>query len=745
MSARGHNSSAPTGPNEKARGNAPGHVTMMDQALKGRDKCAWTTVCLALSGLGFFVRRYPGRGPGLSHYAPLGLLVLLVMCFTLTLHAADKPDSRVVARHGLKVRVAGASDDAWKTMRGIVDLQLSLVNDSAPTPPLADDLAFFIRKEYLKLGYPAAQVAWDIAGDEIVLTATEGDAESIGETTFTGTEAATQEEMRDYLLSPTKERRGPLGRNAPLVEAEIASGAGLVERLLESRGFLSALVSEPEFIRNAGKPTDIRIAITEGPQSLFGEVYINGTLPSEAEPVRMEATALKGQPYSEVRMEEMRGKVQSKCQAAGHFKAKVTASSRPNKNGGAVPVILAVEPGPVYFVSKVNVSEEFSKGAQRIINAGFRPAEEKQWDTADLELMQRRIMDSGVFSLMEVNPANVLEREARLDLAVSGKETQRRTLGVFGGYETLKGAILGVEWRHVNFADTGNTLRLRVGYEAEGYEGSVRWIDPAILNSAWTSDTELSAQTVSLYDYTHNSVRLRSALSRQYSKSLAVSVHGYISSDTASSSALTPEELGPSSYSQMAFGGTVSYDRRDSPILPRKGWMTSLSLETGMADISYLRTDFRISYYRPITSHFRFAANWQAASIATSGGAESLPIDARLFNGGASTVRSFPERELGPISASGTPLGGTLMHAANIEFSYEVMDSLEVAVFADAGSLSRADDTLFAVPQDLRYAVGMGVRYMLPVGPLRVDYGFNPDKRAGEPAGALHITFGFAF
>ena len=673
----------------------------------------------------------------------LGWLLLLA---ALPLRAAEKArDSRLVERHGLKVRVSGASDDVWKMMRGIVELQLSLVNDSAPAPPLADDLAFFIRKEYLKLGYPAADVSWDIAGDEIILTATEGAAETIGESKFTGTDAATEEEMRDYLLSPTKERRGSLGKNAPLVESEIKGGAGLVERLLESRGYLSAVVSEPEFIRVEGKPTDIHLVITEGPRSLFGDVYINGTLPAEAEAVRLEATALKGEPYSEVRMEEMRGKVEAKCQAEGHFKAKVTAGAKPGKGGGAVPVVLAVEPGPVFFVSKVNVAEEFSKGAQRIINAGFRPAEGEQWDTSNLELMQRRIMDSGVFSIMEVNPANVLEQQALLDLAVTGRESPRRTLGVFGGYETLKGPILGVEWRHVNFANTGNTFRARLGYEAGGFEGSLRWIDPAIFNSAYTSDTELSAQTVSLYDYTHNSLRLRSALSRQYSKALAVSVHGYVSTDTASSDTLTAAELGPASYSQMALGGTVSYDRRDSPILPRKGWMTSLSLEAGMADISYLRTDVRLSYYLPITDSFRFAANWQAASITTGSGVQSLPIDARIFNGGASTVRSFPERELGPISASGTPLGGTLMHAANIEFSYEVIDNLEVAVFADAGSLSTTDDQLFAMPNDLRYAVGVGARYMLPVGPLRVDYGYNPDKRAGEPGGALHITFGFAF
>ncbi len=674
------------------------------------------------------------------------LLLVMWLAIMAQLVAAEKPsESRMVERHGLKVRVDGAADDVWKTMRSIVELQLSLVEDKAPTPPLADDLAFFIRKEYLKLGYPAAQVTWDIAGDVAVLTAVEGEPETIGEATFTGTGVATPEEMREYLLSPTKERRGSLGKNAPLVEAEILDGAGLVERLIQSRGYLSATVSEPVFMRSPGKPTNVSVAIKEGPRSLFGEVHINGTLPADAESARVDAAALHGEPFSEVRMEELRAKVEGKCQAAGYFKAKVTAGARPAKSGGAVQVVLAVETGQRYFVSKVHAAEEFSRGAQRIINAGFHPAEGRVWSTPDLELMQRRVMDSGVFSMLEVEPVNIIEQQAMLDLMMSGKEAPRRTLGVFGGYETLKGAILGVEWRHVNFADTGNTVRLRAGYEAGGFEGGVRWIDPAIFNTTYTSDTELSAQTVSLYDYTHNSLKLRSSLSRQFDRHLAASVYGLVSTDTASSGELTAGELGPDSYNMMAFGGTVSYDRRESPILPHRGWIASLAFEAGMADISYLRTDMRLSYYRPITDKFRFAVNFQASAISAPDGVERLPIDSRLFNGGASTVRSFPERELGPLSESGTPLGGTLMHAANIEFSYEVMENLEIAVFADAGSLSRTEDQIFAMPDDLRYAVGLGVRYALPVGPLRVDYGFNPDARAGEPGGALHVTFGFAF
>ena len=65
------------------------------------------------------------------------------------------------------------------------------------------------------------------------------------------------------------------------------------------------------------------------------------------------------------------------------------------------------------------------------------------------------------------------------------------------------------------------------------------------------------------------------------------------------------------------------------------------------------------------------------------------------------------------------------------------------AVFFDAGNLlPKVEDAGFS---DLRYAVGFGLRYGLPIGPLRIDYGINPDPQEDDPFGAFHFSFGFAF
>jgi outer membrane protein assembly factor BamA len=162
-------------------------------------------------------------------------------------------------------------------------------------------------------------------------------------------------------------------------------------------------------------------------------------------------------------------------------------------------------------------------------------------------------------------------------------------------------------------------------------------------------------------------------------------------------------------------------------------------------NVSFMRTDIRGAWYKPLTSKLRFATGAELSNIMGAAASE-IPIDSRVFNGGPNSVRSFAQRELGPVTPGGTPLGGTSALFASAEFSYEIISNLEFAVFADAGSLGRGSNSSpLSYSSDFRYGVGAGLRYLLPFGPIRIDYGHNPNKRTGEGSGMLHVTVGFAF
>ncbi len=186
-------------------------------------------------------------------------------------------------------------------------------------------------------------------------------------------------------------------------------------------------------------------------------------------------------------------------------------------------------------------------------------------------------------------------------------------------------------------------------------------------------------------------------------------------------------------------------------MLARKGWLLELAAEGGWIDggdgddVTFARGEIGAAWHHPLGERWRLSLGARSRVLLTASEVTEVPIDLRVFNGGANSVRSFAERELGPMSAKGdTPLGGLASHVASAEISWEAVRNLELAAFADAGSLGE-DASTFIDIDDLRYALGLGLRYRLPVGPLRVDYGINPDRRDGEAFGAFHVTFGFAF
>jgi outer membrane translocation and assembly module TamA len=106
-------------------------------------------------------------------------------------------------------------------------------------------------------------------------------------------------------------------------------------------------------------------------------------------------------------------------------------------------------------------------------------------------------------------------------------------------------------------------------------------------------------------------------------------------------------------------------------------------------------------------------------------------------------VRSFGYRDLGPHDRKGHPIGGEFFTVFNVEYTFPIFGELQGAVFTDAGNLLPTSEEPGL--DDMRYAVGVGLRYKLPVGPIRLDYGVNPDSRDDEDSGAFPPRYRFAF
>ncbi|MEZ0275814.1 MAG: POTRA domain-containing protein, partial [Roseimicrobium sp.] len=385
-----------------------------------------------------------------------------------------------VQLQGLSVRADGVSPTNVDDVKTVLEEQLSLAGDTSMSEPLADDLAFFLRQRFLDLGYPEATVAWTVEGGAAVLKVVEGPRYTVGNITFEGNTSQKEEDLRAYLLRPTHEKLGRNDANPPLVEADIEKGAEMVQRYFQAQGYLNAVVLPPVFtMRRETKTQDILVKITEGPRYDIGQVSVIGDWEAQRKEVNEAIEGMTGQPFSEVKIEDVRKQLVGIFQQRGYFSANVIATADPTKvRGGPVPVVYQVIPGNLFRIAGISVAPGFSKGAERVVRASFKRSVNKVYSPADLEVMHKQALQSDVFSRLDVTPKKMTDDTITLEL--TGEEGPTRTRAAYVGYETFKGPIVGGELRKVNLFDSGRAGQLKAEWSGVGITGAARLTDPAV-------------------------------------------------------------------------------------------------------------------------------------------------------------------------------------------------------------------------------------------------------------------------
>ncbi|MBF0473164.1 MAG: BamA/TamA family outer membrane protein, partial [Nitrospirae bacterium] len=147
--------------------------------------------------------------------------------------------------------------------------------------------------------------------------------------------------------------------------------------------------------------------------------------------------------------------------------------------------------------------------------------------------------------------------------------------------------------------------------------------------------------------------------------------------------------------------------------------------------------------YIGITNFLTFAFSLRSGAAFGLAQTTDLPLIERFFLGGMNTVRGFQQDQVGPKAANGTPIGGNFFCLSNVETRFDIASGFGAVLFFDIGNVwLNVTDVDFT---ELRKSAGIGVRYMTPVGPFRLDYGFKLDRRQGESPGEFHFNLGYAF
>ena len=383
-------------------------------------------------------------------------------------------------------------------------------------------------------------------------------------------------------------------------------------------------------------------------------------------------------------------------------------------------------------------------------------------------------MQTGQFNLLQIKPVPVDGHLLRLD--ISAEEAKSKEFGFWGGFDTYEGALAGVQVGDRDLFGYGRPLTATIEVSQRSYRGDILYQDPFFFDTDFVFTARLSAFTFDYDGYTKFELGGRFELSREITKYDKASLTFSARRVDITHSEIRPAFLlGPTTnYLVNTIGLTNTLDMRESPYVNPRGFLVGNTFDVASSalgsDIEFIRSTMRVGYYlpfgpKPLTpgvvedqpagsplhrwfrqSSIAFGARAGVINSLTETGSDeatAIPIDERFFNGGATTVRSFAERDLGPHDNHGHPVGGEFFTVFNVEYTFPIFGELQGAVFTDAGNLLPTSEDIGL--NDMRYAIGAGLRYKLPVGPIRLDYGVNPDPHEFEDFGAFHFSFGFAF
>ena len=662
------------------------------------------------------------------------------------------------------VEIAGAKSFKEKELLSQLKEQISSIGELGLTAARADDAAFFLELFYRKNGFSQVNVRYAMpGGNRLRLEIDEGPRTTIGNVNFVGNENLATDKLFEFFVGPTRERFSKAEKKLPYVKSDLDEGVDLVRRLYISEGFLNVIVQAPKVDPRSDDLVDLTVAVVEHHRYSFGEITFAGSTVYPAEELRAQMADILNQPYTDRRVADIPRRLQAYYKARGYYSAKVDAVGNPQPDGGGhVPVRVTVSTGPIFYFDGVTVS-----GTRHLrpsfLKKRFGSLSGKKYSPDVLDEKFREMMKTGLFNVLQVKPEPLPDNTLRLDLAI--EEAKSKEFGFSLGYGTYAGAIVGASYRDRDLFGYGRTVTTSVEYSTRGYKGEILYEDPWIFDSDYSFKLHLYALTFDFDGYSKLEVGERVDLTRKLTKQYefgAVLMQRHVEVTSAD---IPNEFLGPTSYYVNSIGFTQTIDLRKSPLVSPRGVVIDNTFDyaTGAlgSDLEFVRATARVSYYLPFapekkTVEINPRADEQESKLlhwfSQSGlafGARvgvisgvGIPIDERFFNGGSNSVRSFGERDLGP-HFDGDPLGGEFFSVYNIEYTFPIFGELQGAVFIDAGNLlPNAEDAGF---DDMRYGVGVGLRYRLPIGPLRLDYGVNPDRRPDEDFGAFHFSFGFAF
>ncbi len=494
----------------------------------------------------------------------------------------------------------------------------------------------------------------------------------------------------------------------------------------------------------ATRPVPVTVEISAGPEFVFGNIATS-TLP---EGLTLEKLGLiAGKPAKSDIIVRAEATIADGWRKTGHPLVAVgTRDTVADHRSNTLDVGLHVEPGPSANFGRVTVDGAQDVKADLILRrAGI---EGGLYSSTITRRAETRLRDLGVFESVRVTAGEALDADGTIPISIVVAERKKHVIGGSVSYSNTEGAGVEVYWRNRNLFGGAEQIEFTASisrlFQSALTDPDFRlagtFKKPAVFDPM--TDFTLRAET---YRRTTDAYRVTAAegevgLTHIFSDVLSGSAALELSRSQTVSTTGTEDHL------LATLTGTLDWDARDNRLDPTSGFRATVMAAPAYdflrgKPFATFRTDF--AAYRAFGEGDRFVlAGRIALATLIVDDITSVAADRRLYAGGAGSVRGYAYKNIAPRDGLGNIVGGRSSLLLSGELRYRINDTFGVAAFIDAGN---ASSSMVPGIDNLKIGIGAGIRYLTPVGPIRLDVAVPLSRGTGDPAVGIYVGLGQAF
>ena len=623
---------------------------------------------------------------------------------------------------------------------------------------------------YAGKGFSEAEISFKVETNEktgtarVVFNVNEGGKLAIKAVVFEGNTVFKESELKKVVKSKPKTLLEMFSKAGRVDQDSMADDTKAIRELYQGRGYVDAEVGKPQVTRDGARAT-VTFSIKEGMQYHVGKVTYSGAQVFTKDEISKNAKTQPGAVFSPQNVKADVKAIQDLYGTRGYIDFNAGAAVNP-AGKGEMDVSYKIEEGVQSYVEHIDIQGN-TRTKDKVVRREIAVAPGDLYNSVRVDASQARIENLNYFYTrrdgpghqpVSLFPSDTLV-PGRKDLKVLVEEKRTGSFNFGAGFSSID-SLLGfaeitqgnfdlMGWPH--FTGAGQKFRMRAQWGTRRKDFVLSLTEPYFLDRKLSVGGEVFYRDASFVSSVYDERRYGFDLNARKplndftyiraSYTLQdIDIHNV---DAKASQAIRSEE-GNRLESKIA--GGIVYDTRDSVFLTRHGHKVDFQAYVAGGflggDTDIYGFDLEASKYFLLPWDTILTINGEIAAVDTWSGGDRVPIFDRLYLGGANNLRGFKFRDVGPKDSDNEPLGGNTLARATVEYTFPVVEKVRGAVFYDIGFVNGGSYDFGG--GNVSSDIGVGVRLDLPIGPVRIDYGF-PVQNGSNSSGSGKFNFNIGY